>query len=314
MNPMYTPTISIVIPTYNAEECIDELILRLRSVLFNFDEYEIIFVEDCGSDRSWEIIKKYSENDPRIKGIKFSRNFGQHYGITAGLDKSSGLHVVVMDCDLQDRPEDIPLLYAMAKSGKDVVIAKRGKRSHHKLKIFLSNVFYSTFRYLSGMTYESEAGNFRILSRSAVNNFCEMRENLRFFGALVGWMGYEPVYVQVKHDERYAGISSYNLKKLISLAISAIIGYSDKPLTLSIKLGFFMSITSIFAALYVLYISIIDGVAVPGWASIIISLYFIGGTIVSILGILGVYIGKIFDEVKRRPLYIIEQVTGFVEK
>lgn len=306
------PEISIVIPVYKAELCIDGLIRRLRAALSRIDEnYEMILVEDCGGDSSWEIIQRYALSDPRIKGIKFSRNFGQHYGISAGLDKSSGKYVVVMDCDLQDRPEDIHALYETIKNGHDIVLARRGKRSHSLLKVITSRMFYFVFQWLSGMKYDPEVGNFRIMSRAAVNNFCRMRENLRFFGALVEWMGYKAEYVDVLHEERFAGNTTYSFSKLFNLAIATIIAYSDKPLKVAVGIGFLLSSASFVAGLTVMYRSLIHQIAVPGWASIVISIYFVGGITMCILGVIGVYIGKIFDEVKGRPLYIVQDEIGF---
>lgn len=308
------PEISVVIPVYKAELCIDELIRRLRVSLSKIDEnYEIVLVEDCGGDSSWEIIQRYALSDPRIKGIKFSRNFGQHYGISAGLDKSSGNYVVVMDCDLQDRPEDMYGLYETIKNGHDIVLARRGKRSHSLIKVITSRAFYSVFQWLSGMKYDPEVGNFRIMSRAAVNNFCLMRENLRFFGALVEWMGYKAEYVDVVHEERFAGNSTYSFSKLFNLAVATIIAYSDKPLKVAVAIGFLLSSASFVAGLIVMYRSVIHQIAVPGWASIVISIYFVGGITMSILGVIGVYIGKIFDEVKGRPLYIVQDEIGFLE-
>lgn len=301
--------ISVVIPVYKAEGCLHELYSRLRASLETITEdFEIIMVEDCG-DRSWEIIQELADKDARIKGIQFSRNFGQHYGITAGIDHSDGDWLVVMDCDLQDRPEEIPRFYAKAQEGYDVVLARRGKRKDPLFKRLSSRMFYKLFSYLAGIKYDAEVGNFRIVSRKVVLYFCTMREKLRFFGGMVDWMGFPTASIAVQHAERFEGKSTYTFKKLLRLATETIIAYSDKPLRLSIGFGFAMSFFAFIYGMYIIYRTLIYGSAIIGWSSLIVSFYFIGGIIVGILGIIGIYLGKTFDETKKRPLYIIRKAT-----
>ena len=302
--------ISVVIPVYKAEDCLKELYKRLvRSLETISQDFEIVLVEDCGGDRSWEIILELAKKDPRVKGIQFSRNFGQHYGITAGLDHCDGDWVVVMDCDLQDAPEEIPQLYAKALEGYDVVLARRGKRKDPWLKRLTSWLFYQTFNYLADLNYDAQVGNFRIISRKVVNSFRLMRENLRFFGGLVDWMGFPTASIDIQHAERLAGKSTYTFRKLWNLATDTIIAYSDKPLRISIKVGFFISLLSFIYGTYLVIRALIYGSPVTGWSSLIVSLYFLGGIIISILGILGIYLGKVFDETKKRPLYLIRNAT-----
>lgn len=305
------PLISIVIPVYKAEKSLDELYNRLKTNLEKISHnFEIILVEDCGGDRSWEIILELASKDPRVKGIQFSRNFGQHYGITAGLDYCNGDWVVVMDCDLQDRPEEIPRLYTKAQEGYDVVLAKRKNRQDSFFKKLTSQLFYKFFNYLADLNYDAEVGNFRIISRKVLSNFCLFRERLRFFGGLVDWMGFPTASIEVKHDSRLEGKSTYTFKKLWKLAIDTIIAYSDKPLRLSIKIGFIISLCAFCYGSYIVTRAILFGSPVIGWSSLIVSLYFLGGIIISILGIIGIYLGKTFDEVKKRPLYIVRNSTN----
>jgi dolichol-phosphate mannosyltransferase len=300
--------VSVVVPVYMAEDCLEELYRRLSESLSRITEdWEIVLVEDCSPDRSWEGVKDLAQQDSRVKGLKFSRNFGQHYGITAGLDHCDGDWVVVMDCDLQDRPEEIPRLYDKAQEGYDVVLADRGVRKDAWYKRMVSAVFYRLFSYLADVDYDGKAGNFRIISRKVVLNFRQIREQLRFFGGLVHWMGFLTATLPVEHAERYEGKSSYNLKKLIKLAVETIIAYSDKPLRLTIKLGFFISLFSFSYGLWIIYRALFYGSTIVGWSSLIVSIYFIGGVIIAILGIIGIYIGKCFDEIKKRPLYIVEE-------
>jgi dolichol-phosphate mannosyltransferase len=304
------PHISVVIPIYKAENCLEELYRRLRDSLEGItQDFEIILVEDCGGDRSWDIIKEIAEGDKRIRGMQFSRNFGQHYGITAGLDHARGDWTVVMDGDLQDAPEEIPRLYQKALEGYDVVLAKRKRRKHSFFKRLTSRMFYKLFSYLADINYDSEIGNFRIISRKVVENFCSMRERLRFFGGMVDWMGFPTAMIDVEHAERHEGKSTYTFSKLMRLALDTIIAYSDKPLRLSVGLGFVMATFSFLYGTYTLVRALIVGIPVMGWSSLIVSLYFLSGIIIINLGIIGIYLGKTFDEAKKRPLYIIRDST-----
>ena len=303
--------ISIVTPVYRAEECLHELYRRLKGSLeLISQDFEIIMIEDCGCDRSWDIIEELARQDKRVKGIQFSRNFGQHYGITAGIDHSDGDWVVVMDCDLQDRPEEILRLYNKAQEGYSVVAAKRGTRSDGILKRISSSLFYRVFSYMSGIDYDPEVGNFRIISRSVVEQFRLMREKLRFFGGMIDWLGFPTAYVDVQHDSRFKGNSTYTIGKLWRLGMEAIIAYSDKPLRLSIRFGFAISLLAFMGGLYILYRALFFGYDVLGWSSLIVSVYFIGGIIIALLGIIGIYLGKTFDETKKRPLYVIRRTTS----
>ncbi len=304
------PLISVVVPVYKAESCLDELYLRLKQALETISpDFEIVLVEDCGGDGSWQVIERLARQDARVKGIQFSRNFGQHYGITAGLDHCEGDWVVVMDCDLQDRPEEIPRLYAKAQEGYDIVLARRGRRQDPLLKRFTSWLFYKLFSYLADMEYDGETGNFRIMSRKVVESFRKMREQLRFFGGLVQWMGFPTASIEVQHAERHEGQSSYTFAKLWKLATETIIAYSDKPLRLAVRFGFLMAFFAFCYGVYALVRATVYGVPILGWSSLIVSLYFIGGVIIGILGILGIYLGKTFDESKKRPLYIVRRAT-----
>lgn len=307
---MSRPHLSVVIPVYKAENCLDELYRRLSAALGGMDgNFEIVLVEDCGGDGSWQKIEELAARDPRVRGIQFSRNFGQHYGITAGIDHCNGDWVVVMDCDLQDRPEEIPRLYAKAQEGYDVVLARRGERQDPPLKRFTSWLFYKVFSYLADIEYDGQTGNFRIMSRKVVENLRTMREQLRFFGGLVQWLGFPTASIQVEHAERHEGESTYTYAKLWKLASETIIAYSDKPLRMAVRFGFLMAFLSFCYGLYILIRAALYGVPIMGWSSLIVSLYFIGGIVISILGIIGIYLGKTFDESKKRPLYVVRRAT-----
>jgi glycosyltransferase involved in cell wall biosynthesis len=304
------PHLSVVIPVYSAENCLDELYARLKKALEEITEdFEILLVEDCGPDKSWSLIQRLVQQDSRVKGVQFSRNFGQHYGIAAGLNLSQGDWVVVMDCDLQDRPEEIVRLYTKAQEGYDVVLALRGLRSDPLLKRWVSSLYYKVFSYLADIKYDGQSGNFRIISRKVVAALNQMNEQLRFFGGLVQWCGYPTASIEVEHAERFEGNSSYTFTKLWKLGIETIIAYSDKPLRLTIRAGFLMAFVSFCFGAYLLLHSWLFGSSVMGWSSLIVSLYFLGGLTLGVLGVIGIYLGKVFDEVKRRPLYLIRQTT-----
>lgn len=307
---MITPLISVVIPVFKAENSLDELYLRLKKALETISEsFEIVLIEDCGGDGSWAVIERLAKSDLRVRGLQFSRNFGQHHGITAGLDICRGEWVVVMDCDLQDRPEEIPRLYSKAQEGYDIVLARRGIRSDPPIKRFYSWLFYKVFSYLTDIKYDQETGNFRIMSCKVVDNFRRMGEQLRFFGGLVQWMGFPTSSIDVKHAERHEGKSTYTYRKLWKLASETIIAHSDKPLRLATRFGFMMALFSFCYGAHILLRALIYGSDIPGWSSLFVSLYFIGGIIIATLGIIGVYLGKVFDETKKRPLYIVRRVT-----
>ncbi|HAX19784.1 MAG TPA: glycosyltransferase [Hydrogenophaga sp.] len=307
---MQKPHISIVIPVYKAASCLHELYRRLReSTEICTRNFEIILIEDCGGDSSWEIIQQLAKQDPRVKGMQFSRNFGQHYGITAGLDQAQGDWVIVMDCDLQDRPEEIPRLYAKALEGHELVLARRTQRVDSLIKRLTSKAFYRLFSYLTDLPYDGSVGNFRIMSHKVVLAFRTMREQLRFFGGLVQWTGFSPTFIEVTHAERHEGQSSYTFGKLFRLASDTIIAFSDKPLKMVVNFGFLMSFISFVFGAAIFLRALLHGTSVTGWSSLIVSLYFLSGIIIMILGVIGVYLGKAFDQMKNRPLYIVNRTT-----
>ena len=303
--------ISVVTPVYKAEKILPELYRRLVETLSKITEnFEIVMVEDCGNDASWPVIVGLAARDSRVKGVKLSRNFGQHPAITAGLDYADGDWVVVMDCDLQDPPEEIPKLYRRAQDGFDIVIGRRASRQDSAAKKVGSRTFYKAFTYLSGTRNDGDAANFRILSRKVVNAFRSMRERHRFFIALVDWMGFPTDYVYVEHAPRYEGKTTYNARRLIRLGIDTIVSHSDRPLELAVYMGFAMALISFVVGGAYLIRTMIYGSTVSGWPSLIISVYFLAGINTLFLGVLGVYQARTFAEVKRRPLYLVDQTTA----
>jgi polyisoprenyl-phosphate glycosyltransferase len=305
------PYISVVSPIFREEGNVSEFCRRVTGVLSTItSDFEVILVEDGGGDNSWEIICQESKKDPRIKGIRFSRNFGQHYAISAGLDAADGDWTVVMDSDLQDRPEVIPDLLAKAKEGYEVVFVARQERPEGWLYKLAQRVFYSVFRYLAGTEYDPAHGNFSIISRKVLNDFRALHENLRFYGGILVWLGYARASISAPHGTRFAGDSVYTLGRRFQLAASIIVAHSDRPLRFSIGLGLLMALLSFLYGIYIVGRAMFGDVAIQGWASLIVSVYFVGGVILVVLGIIGMYIGKMYNETKRRPLYVVYQTVG----
>ncbi|AUB83528.1 glycosyltransferase [Candidatus Thiodictyon syntrophicum] len=306
--------ISVVIPVYKAEDCLRELYRRIRASLETMSaDFEVIFVEDCGGDRSWAIMRDLAQLDPRVKGLQFSRNFGQHYGITAGLDYCRGDWVVVMDCDLQDQPEEIPRLYDKAQEGYDVVYARRALRQDSFFKRMSSRAFYAVFDYLTEQQSDPATANFGIYSRDVIDNFRRMRESVRAFPLFIRWLGFPSAAIDVEHAPRFSGKSSYTFNKLLHLAINSIVAQSNRPLRLSIKFGFVMAFCSLLFGCYAMLRYLIYSVPVMGWTSVIVSIYFLAGLMFINIGFLGLYIGRIYDEAKQRPLYVVREHLNLMQ-
>ncbi len=300
--------ISIISPVYLGHNLVDGLVERLKNSLSEmFEQYEIILVEDGSPDNSWEAIENICIKNENVKGIKLSRNFGQHYAITAGLTIATGEWVVVMDCDLQDQPEEILKLFDKTKEGYDIVYAQRELRQDSVLKKISSKLFYKTFGYLTDSKQDPSIANFGIYNQKVIKSILSMNDHVRFFPTMVQWVGFKSTKINVKHSSRAEGKSSYSWRKLINLAIDNIIAFSDKPLKLTIRLGLFIAILSfLFGSIYI-YRYINGEIKVLGFASIVISIWFLSGLIIFILGIIGLYLGKTFDKVKERPTYIISK-------
>ena len=303
--------ISIISPVYKAEFIVDELVKRITSEVIKItDSYEIVLVEDCGPDNAWGKIEGQCARDPHVVGIKLSRNFGQHHAITAGLDHCKGEWIVVMDCDLQDRPEEIPNLYKKALEGYDVVYARRANRQDAAIKKTTSSIYSKIFAWLSGTKPDNTIANFGIYNRKVINAVNTMRETMRSFTPMVSWVGFKSTAIDVVHASRFEGTSSYNFAKLLKLAFNIAIAYSDKPLRLTINLGLAISGISMLLIFTFIYMYISGRIQQPGYASIILSLWLIGGIIIFVLGVLGLYISKIFEGIKRRPLYVIDSIVN----
>lgn len=304
---MDAPHISIVSPVYRGEKMLAELVRRnVESVSAITDDYEIVLVNDASPDNSWDEIVKQCAANPKVKGINLSRNFGQHYAITAGLHYAKGDWVVVMDCDLQDRPEEIPNLYKKAQEGFDIVYARRVSRKDKFFKRLSSTLFHWAYNWLSGLHADKTIANFGIYKRCVIEEFNRMPERARSFPSLVRFLGFKDTAIDVEHAERAEGNSSYNLYKLFKLSFDVIVSNSNKPLRMAVGLGFGMAALSFLLALYNVIAKWIGIIQVSGYTTTIFSIWFVGGLLLFVMGILGLYIGKIFDQVKGRQLFIVK--------
>jgi glycosyltransferase involved in cell wall biosynthesis len=299
---------SVVSPVYNAANILPQLIQRIEVSLKSLDlDYEIILVDDGCKDGSWGVIEQYCKNNKSLIGIKLSRNFGQHYAITAGIEIAQGEWIVVMDCDLQDRPEEIPNLYSKALEGFDIVLAKRINRKDSFIKKYFSKMFYKTLKYLTGIDQDETVANFGMYNYKVIKSVVSMKESIRYFPAMIKWVGFSTTKIDVEHNFRHSGKSSYSLRKLLELALNIMLSYSIKPIFITIKVGFAISLLSFLAALFYLIEWLNGSIFLMGFTSLIISIWFLSGIIISTLGILGLYIAKTFEVVKGRPNYIIEK-------
>jgi len=302
--------LSIVIPVYGCRAALPELHRRLtESVKGITEDYEIILVNDNCPQNSWEVIEHICSEDSHVKGIELSRNFGQMKAILAGLDNVTGDWVVVMDCDLQDRPEEIPNLYSKAMEGYDVVFARRKVRQDNFMKVFLASIFYAVYRYATDGNYDGALCNFSIARRDVIDSYCLMREQHRAYIMYLRWIGFKQTVIDVEHNARYEGKSSYSLNKRINMALELLTSQSDKVLKLFAGLGFLMSIFGFFALIGLVIYKYVADVYI-GWTSIIASIILVGGMIIMVMGIVGIYVGNIFMQTKNRPLYIIRQIIG----
>lgn len=303
--------ISVISPVYRAEKILPELVKRIDEVAkANKLNVEIILVDDNSPDHSWEVILQLRKSYPSLRGFRLSRNFGQHYGITAGLEKAKGDYAVVMDCDLQDNPDYIPKMLKLIKEGNDIVCTVKKTKKHNLYRRITSNLFFIFYNFLTGTNLQKNLGGYTMLNRNALNGFLRVKDYHRHFSLVLSWIGYKKVYMEVEHDERFEGKSTYSFVKLIKHAMDGIVSQSDKLLRLSIYLSFIFVSSAILGSIYILYVSIFrTGYYVVGWPSVAMIILFASGLILFTLGITGIYIGKIFEQVKDRPLYLISEET-----
>jgi glycosyltransferase involved in cell wall biosynthesis len=304
--------LSIVSPVYRAEACIDELYQRLTMVLRHLpDTYEIILVEDGSPDQSWERIKHLATQDSHIVALQLSRNFGQHNAIAAGLSASRGQYTVVMDCDLQDPPEVIPQLLEQAKAGVDIVYTRHTIRVDSTFKQRTSRIFFLIVNTLSPSSAVPGQGSFSLISRQVVDEYLRVADVHSHYLSVLHWLGFRSTCVDVAQAERFAGASSYSLSKLVSHALNGIASHSTRLLHISTGMGLLFAIFAVLQILYLLYRKWIHSIGVEGWASLMVVTWFVGGAILFSLGVIGLYLGRMFEHTRHRPLFVVrEQING----
>jgi dolichol-phosphate mannosyltransferase len=307
------PIISLILPIYNEEGNIDELYKRSKKVLSDVGSYEIIFINDFSRDNSLQKLIGLSQKDKNVKIIDFSRNFGHQIAITAGIDYAEGDAIVIMDADLQDTPETIVKMVNKWKKGYDVVYGKRRKRKDTMFKKFTAFAFYRLLRRFANIEIPEDTGDFRLMDRKVVKEMKKLKEHSRFMRGLTSWVGFKQTAVLFDRDERRWGATNYPFKKMLKLSFDALTSFSNIPLRLASYLGFFSALVGFAWGLYAVYRKLFlpSSETVPGWTTIVIAIFFIGGIQLIILGIIGEYIGRIYTESQNRPLYIINKKINF---
>lgn len=305
------PLLSIVIPVFNEEESIGETsrrLLAIRDSLLQELDLELLFVNDGSIDRSLPLLKSISYKDSSVKVISFSRNFGHQIAVTAGLDFATGDYVAVIDADLQDPPELIVDMYRLALTGYDVVYGKRRSRfGESKFKRVTAAAFYRFFNYMCEMDIPTDTGDFRLMSRKVVDAFKQLRERHRFVRGMVPWLGFRTIPLEYDRAKRHAGETKYPLRKMIAFSTNAILSFSKKPLTLAIRLGFCVILAGTVLGAYWLYQKLFTNIPIPGFTATLLSIIMFSGVQIMLIGVVGEYIARIFEETKGRPLYLIDE-------
>ena len=299
--------LSVVIPVYNAETCLGALQARLTRTLRAMKlRYEIIFVDDRSTDGSWSVIREVAKEDPAVKALRLSRNFGQHAAITAGLGQSEGNWVVVMDCDLQDPPEDIPRLYAKALEGFDLVLARRKQRQHSFFRRIAAKTFFRMLGFFNRMSFDHEYGAFSIVSRKVVEAFLTVNDTARHYLLLLYWLGFAAGSIEYEHGDRFAGKSAYSLSRLVTHAFEGFFFQTTILLRWIIYIGFTLATLGFIFASYLIVQYFVHSF-LPGWTSLAVLILVVGGFTITSVGVAGLYIGKIFEQVKGRPLFVVSE-------
>lgn len=302
------PELSVVSPIYGCRGCLEELVDRVSAAVESIvASYEIILVDDASPDGAWQRISELAESRHYLRGIRLSRNFGQHAAISAGLEQAAGDVIVVMDCDLQDVPEEIPKLLAAMEPGMEVVLGSRTDRQDSFFKRLGSRAFYRLLGWLTESVYDPTSANFGAYSRKVINAINSMPEGDKFFPLLVRWTGFRSTLVPVSHGRRTEGQSSYSFRQLLRLAINVALSFSDKPLRLVVRMGLAFALASLCIVALSVYRYAIGDIAVAGFTSIIASIWLVGGAIVFSTGIVGLYVGKLHSQAKHRPNFIISE-------
>lgn len=304
-------TVSVVVPVFNEEATLDALVARLERALEGAGlDYEVVFVNDGSRDRSAEMLRAHHARNPRLKCIMLSRNFGHQVAVTCGLDHAQGDAIIVMDGDLQDPPEVLPGLIARWRDGFDVVYAVRRRRKEGWAKVLAYKAFYWVLHRVSYLDIPLDSGDFSLMDRRVVDLLAAMPERNRFVRGLRTWVGLRQTGFEYERDARYAGESKYSFTKLLRLAFDGLVSYSFAPLRLVSNLGMLVSLSALLYMVYLLAARLFGDMTIQGWTSTVVIVLFLGGIQLLSLGIIGEYIGRIFDEVKQRPQYVIGDSLG----
>ncbi|WP_203228089.1 glycosyltransferase family 2 protein [Roseovarius dicentrarchi] len=308
--------VSIIIPCYNEEEVIRTTLDRLTAFCSSQPDYafELLFVDDGSSDRTPALLRQAAVDDARVRVLYFARNFGHQIAVTAGIDASTGDAVVLIDADLQDPPEVIAGMLEKWRDGYDVVYATRISRpGESAFKLFTARAFYRVLNRLSEVPIPLDTGDFRLMSRPVVEVLKNMPERHRFVRGMVSWVGFRQIALPYERAERFAGTSKYPLRKMLRFATDGILSFSVKPLQVSIAMGLISALFAMIGIIYALGLRMFTATWVEGWTALMIAVLFLGGVQLLSLGIIGEYIGRIYTEVKQRPLYIVRETIGFSE-
>ncbi|MGL2965405.1 glycosyltransferase family 2 protein [Flavobacterium sp. XGLA_31] len=305
------PILSIVSPVYKAESIVENLVSEIQLTMKQIGlPYEIILVDDRSPDGSWEKMKALSIGNSNLLSLRLSKNFGQHPAIMAGLHHAKGEWIVVMDCDLQDQPKEIIKLYEKAKEGFDIVLARRTNRKDSFLKKLSSKLFSKVYGFFTDTKYDNEIANFGVYNKKVIQSILTIPDYIKFFPLFVNFVGFKATSITVEHSSRNSGKTTYSLSKLINLAFNSIISFSNKPLKIMVKFGIIISLLSFIVGAYYLYEAFANKIEVIGFTSIIVSIWFLSGIIITTIGITGIYVGKIFDQTKNRPVFIIDETIN----
>jgi len=307
---------SIVIPLYNEESGIAVLVEKLQEIIAQFDgPAEVVLVDDGSKDRTYELAREVSEKDQRFKLLQFSRNFGHQMAITAGMDAASGDAVIIMDADLQDPPYVVLQMIEKWKEGYEVVYGLREHRQGERLfKTATASVFYGLLHRIADIDTPVDVGDFRLVDRKALNAFLQMRENNRYVRGMFSWVGFRQTGVPYVREERFSGTTHYTLRKMVKLASNGILGFSTAPLRLALNTGLFLAIASVIYGIVAISLKLAGVQLVPGYASLLFAVTFLSGIQLAVMGVVGLYVGRIYDEARHRPLYIIRESHGFSEE
>jgi len=304
----FSPAISVVVPVYGCKSCLDHLRERIAATLDGLAAYEIILVDDRAEDGAWPEIERLVELDPAVRGIRLSRNFGQHAAITAGLSRARGDWIVVMDCDLQDPPEDIPRLYAKALEGHDIVFGRRTHKPTGRTRRGLASLYFRLLKLFTGTKVDGQYGTFSVISRKVASTLLELQDQDRHYLMMLGWLGFDTAAVDYEPAARYRGRSSYSLPRLVKHALDGVFFQTTVLLRWIVYLGFFLASLGGLLAVYFLIARIV-GQAYPGWTSIFVGTLVLSGFIILSTGITGLYIGKVFEQSRGRPVFVIDTVA-----